>query len=489
MKFVYGEEEINITKSMSEAGGWPVITRKDLFKSIKYNGKELIPEKTIDPIDWENLFKEVGMEVTDFYKSQFFIYLLATDKETSKWNSDYILTDEDILGRPLQANDEIVLEVEFKNNIEDLSALTCGIGIGLKEISSNLFENCTNVTNFAYAFDNSMINITSHVYDSKLESSCPIDKDGTPLYLRSTEKKDGYAIVKQPERCFGGCSKMSDFDEIPAPWGGNNFDDCKIIIETSGFDSEFPGYFKERLENGEFTKYILSSGANGFNAPYGFSVGMDRISKRPVVISSITFKDYSTSQITDMSKMFYFCNGLTNLDVSSFDTSNVTNMSYMFGGCISLTSLNVSSFDTSGVTNMSYMFGGCISLTSLNVSSFDTSGVTDMGWMFYGCSGLASLDLEHFDTSNVTDMGWMFNGCSGLTSLDLSNFNTSNVTSMGYMFKDCTSLSKIKCTQAFKDWCITNKDTIKLPDTMVNGTVGAVGSGSNWEIVDYTPQP
>ena len=75
-----------------------------------------------------------------------------------------------------------------------------------------------------------------------------------------------------------------------------------------------------------------------------------------------------------------------------------------------------------------------------------------------------------------------------ITSFDLSNFDTSKVTNMYRMFNDCNKLNHIKCKQAFKDWCIKNQDTISLPNTMKNGTEGAVGSGANWEIIDYVPE-
>ena len=57
-----------------------------------------------------------------------------------------------------------------------------------------------------------------------------------------------------------------------------------------------------------------------------------------------------TSQVTNMSEMFYDCNSLTSLDLSGFDTSQVTDMRAMFSGCSSLTSLDVSGLDTSQVT-------------------------------------------------------------------------------------------------------------------------------------------
>ena len=56
------------------------------------------------------------------------------------------------------------------------------------------------------------------------------------------------------------------------------------------------------------------------------------------------------------------------------------------------------------------MFYECNSLQSLDVSSFDTSEVTDMSYMFYKCNSLYS-DFSSFDTSKVTDFSGMFYNC------------------------------------------------------------------------------
>ena len=60
---------------------------------------------------------------------------------------------------------------------------------------------------------------------------------------------------------------------------------------------------------------------------------------------------------------------------------------------------------------MSKMFYNCKSLKNLNLSNFDTKNVTDMSKMFYGCKSLNNLDLTNFDTKKVTNMKRMFNGC------------------------------------------------------------------------------
>lgn len=153
-----------------------------------------------------------------------------------------------------------------------------------------------------------------------------------------------------------------------------------------------------------------------------------------------------TSEVTDMSWMFWDCGSLTNLDVSNFDTSNVEYMSGMFGYYNKesmLTSLDVSGFDTSKVRYMYSMFQNCSQLTSLDVSHFNTSNVRDMNWMFYDCNSLTSLDVSNFDTSKVTSMKYTFFNCKNLTSLDVSNFNTSNVTTMQGMFYLCENLTNL----------------------------------------------
>ena len=160
-----------------------------------------------------------------------------------------------------------------------------------------------------------------------------------------------------------------------------------------------------------------------------------------VNITSITFGTaFDTSEVTDMTYMFAYCEKLTDLDVHSFDTSHVTSMAGMFGGCSGLSSLDVSSFDTSLVTDMSVMFYGCGSLTGLDLRSFDTSHVTNMMGMFDECLELSNLDVSSFDTSLVTDMSYMFSSCNSLTALGLRNFDTSHVTNMASMFSTCFSL-------------------------------------------------
>ena len=163
----------------------------------------------------------------------------------------------------------------------------------------------------------------------------------------------------------------------------------------------------------------------------------------------------NTSNVTDMSYMFYGCASLKALDVNNFDTSNVTDMSYMFYGCASLNTLNVYNLNTSNVTDMSYMFCGCASLNTLNMHNFNTSNVTDMSDMFSGCTSPKTLNVNNFNTSNVTDMSYMFDNCISMSKLDLLNFNTAYVTNMEGMFSRCQSISAIDLS-SFNTSNVTN---------------------------------
>ena len=160
-------------------------------------------------------------------------------------------------------------------------------------------------------------------------------------------------------------------------------------------------------------------------------------------LNTLDVSNFNTAKVTDMSKMFYGCQMFNTLDVSKFNTENVTDMNYMFYACKKLSSLNLSNFNTEKVTRMFFMFAYCSALPSLKVSNFNTAKVTDMQDMFSNCSTLTTLDLSNFNTENVTDMGAMFYGCSALTSLDLSNFNTAKVTNMNFMFFECKSLTSL----------------------------------------------
>ena len=211
---------------------------------------------------------------------------------------------------------------------------------------------------------------------------------------------------------------------------------------ASGFEN--PGWYSEEREN--ITQVVFDpsfANARPKTCIYWFCGCKN--------LTAITGIEYlNTSQVTDMTMMFYFCSSLTSLDVSHFNTSKVTGMSTMFRDCTSLTSLDLSHFNTNQVKDMQDMFLGCSSLTSLDLSSFNTSLLPYTSGMFQDCSSLTSLDLSSFNTSQVITMENMFSGCSNLSSLTIGSGFTVNPSGDGFeagktkttnMFEGCTNLA------------------------------------------------
>ena len=75
-------------------------------------------------------------------------------------------------------------------------------------IPENLFANCPNVTTINQCF----------MGCSGLTGNVPIDNDGTPIYNRSGNGKEGYTIVTYYDLCFYGCTGLTDYNSIPIDW-------------------------------------------------------------------------------------------------------------------------------------------------------------------------------------------------------------------------------------------------------------------------------
>ena len=128
----------------------------------------------------------------------------------------------------------------------------------------------------------------------------------------------------------------------------------------------------------------------------------------------------------------------------SFASARPTSTFGWFTNMAQLTTItNLEYLNTSEVDDMSQMFYGCESLTSLDLSHFNTAKVTEMWMMFYECTSLKNLDLTSFNTEKVSVMNEMFSGCTSLISIDLSSFYTSQTRYMDEMFLNCTSLTTV----------------------------------------------
>ena len=210
------------------------------------------------------------------------------------------------------------------------------------------------------------------------------------------------------------------------------------------------GWLEDDLSNnGKYILYVGSEGTTYLGSSSSFLFG------NWTSLKNIDFANIDTSNVINMSDMFYGCSSLINLNLDNFNTSRVKDISSLFSNCTNLSNIDISNFDTNNVTRISSLFYNCKALVNLDLSKLNTSKVTSMVYMFYGCSNLTSLDLSTFNTANVTDMNYMFAFCDKLVSLNLDNFNTSNVTNMNNMFNGCKNLKNVD---------VINFDTKKVTD-------------------------
>lgn len=228
--------------------------------------------------------------------------------------------------------------------------------------------------------------------------------------------------------------------------------------------------------NGQTIPITPDADGKWFYDTYEEITSLERFLIRQTAVTSVDLSNFDLTG-KSISGMFNGCSNITSIKFNNTKIMKPTEISLMFNGCQSLTSLDLSSFDTSDISKINFLFTKCSSLVSLNLSSFDTSNIINAAALFENCSSLVSLDLSNFNTSNLVSANSLFEGCTSLETLDLSNFDMSKATSYNNIFKNCNKLTHIKCKQAFKDWCITNQDTIKLPTAMREGGTGT------WEIV------
>jgi surface protein len=283
------------------------------------------------------------------------------------------------------------------------------------------------------------------------------------------------AKVTNMEEMFIGCSALTTiyvsdkFVTDKVTDSRNMFSGCNKLIGAIEYDGSKSDHTYANYDNGYFSPEGGFHAYAEFNNATGtltFSRGLSKPvgaydlnegdvqpawSNQSAKINKVVFDaSFANARPTSCYMWFYRCENLTKIeDIENLNTQNVTDMSYMFYRCDGLTSLDVSHFNTQKVEDMSEMFSVCSGLKSLNVSHFDTHNVKDMSYMFYSCERLTSLDVSNFNTQNVTDMSYMFCWCEGLNSLDLSKFDTQNVEYMNYMFWSSSALKTIYVSDKF----------------------------------------
>ena len=101
------------------------------------------------------------------------------------------------------------------------------------------------------------------------------------------------------------------------------------------------------------------------------------------------------------------CNSITKVIINpSMEDARPTRTRRWFSGMENLTTIDgMANLNTSEVTDMSIMFYGCKKLKSLDLTGFNTAKVQDMNYMFAYCYALTSLDVSSWHSGHLTAPG------------------------------------------------------------------------------------
>lgn len=159
-------------------------------------------------------------------------------------------------------------------------------------------------------------------------------------------------------------------------------------------------------------------------------------------ITDIDLSKWNTSNITNLSNLFFECTRLKQIDLHTWNTESVSTCYWLFRCCSSLEFINIDGWNTCNVYDMDRMFGECPKLIAIKgLNKLNTTNVQFTRLMFIGDQSLTTLDLSSFDTQNCIDTSKMFRGCYNLKSIYVSDtFVMTKVSNSTQMFLDCTSL-------------------------------------------------
>ena len=275
-------------------------------------------------------------------------------------------------------------------------------------------------------------NMYNKINNNEIKLTVKIEKDDINEKIYFLDNTDGniYVRLEVNEESEKGLNEIKEFHQHD------------FLKELNESNTEL--YINNKKY--KFEKYFIPEKEGEYNILLKINIFMTDCSfmfYKCNNIINIDLSSFNSQNVTKMISMFEECSNLININLSSFNTQNVTEMIGMFNKCFELKNIDLSSFNTQNVNNMAGMFAGCSSLENIDLSSFNTQNVNNMFSMFIGCSDLENINLSSFDTQNVVNMTGMLDGCLNLTYIDLSSFNTKNVKYMTHMLRECSNLKEI----------------------------------------------
>lgn len=136
-----------------------------------------------------------------------------------------------------------------------------------------------------------------------------------------------------------------------------------------------------------------------------------------------------------------------------FDTTETTNMSYMFADCSQLKHIiGLETFNTSNVQDMSSMFSDCtcVNIYIKDISKWDVQNVRNMNSMFCNNLSLKHVDFHLWKTPKLETCENMFKNCKNLKTVRLDEFGSSlYLKNIRNMFKRCVFIRYVNIPKIY----------------------------------------
>ena len=194
------------------------------------------------------------------------------------------------------------------------------------------------------------------------EKKCP---DGQ--YLPSDDKSECYNCTSNCKQCTGTKTES----QCTACYDGYSLDGdiCVGLFSFKGEYTTQADLEKVYFFNDAFTGNIENMTIDGIETNPASYHEFDKPGNHKVY-----FNLKNDSMVTDLSFLFSSISQLNSMVFSEdFDSTNVTNISSMFYDCQNLTSVDLGHFITTNVVNMTDLFSFCNELNYVDISKFSTN--------------------------------------------------------------------------------------------------------------------
>ena len=167
-------------------------------------------------------------------------------------------------------------------------------------------------------------------------------------------------------------------------------EELEVLINDKENDEEKPKYNKK--EEGNFTVEIKTTKDE---------IKLDNMFKSTNVIT-IKMSSEKEVKINSMIGSFANCSLLEKFEISGFDTSDVTNMSRLFFNDTRLTEVDIVKMKTNKLKNIDYMFA-YTNISEIDLSNFNIELLANSTGVFKNCTATIKLKKEYESKVNETE--------------------------------------------------------------------------------------